>query len=182
MIRQAPVESALADFRLCLVFCSCLDAFLFVSFVSWYTLFREPDLHTSRYLSQIIESTRTPNPVFELKGRTFECFIETLKQVKRAAANEEYGGQIEERLNFFISKLDCNIREIYLPKDSTTIWDRCDVLITANPNLIECKPEGKISVKIDFEYNENCKSDYEFQSFSDLVSDENNIKNILENE
>ena len=38
--RQGPVESALADFRLCLVFCSCLDAFLFVSFVSWYTLFR----------------------------------------------------------------------------------------------------------------------------------------------
>lgn len=82
---------------------------------------------------------------------------------------------------FFISKLGCNIREIYLPKDSSTIWNKCDILITANPNLLKNKPEGKKSVKIDFEYNENIESDFEFKSFSHLTK-ENNIINILNNE
>lgn len=81
----------------------------------------------------------------------------------------------------FISKLGCNIREVYLPKDSTTIWDKCDILITANPNLLKCKPENKVSVKIDFEYNENVEADFSFKSFSELVN-ENNIEKILNNE
>ena len=63
-------------------------------------------LHTAHYLGQIIESTRTPNPMFELRNESFKCFVATLKQIKESALNEEYGEQIAERLNFFITKLE----------------------------------------------------------------------------
>ena len=83
---------------------------------------------------------------------------------------------------FFISKLGSDIREVYLPKDSFTIWDKCDVLITANPRLLDSKPEGKKSVKINFEYNNDCEADFTFNSFSEIANNENNIKKILNNE
>ena len=36
---------------------------------------------------------------------------------------------------FFLSKLGSNIREIYFPKNSLTIWDKSDIVITANPYI-----------------------------------------------
>ena len=47
----------------------------------------------------------------------------------------EYGASIGNTY-FFLSKLGTKIRETYFPTDSSTIWDRCDVLITANPSLL----------------------------------------------
>ena len=83
---------------------------------------------------------------------------------------------------FFLSKLNCNLREVYLPVDSTTIWDKCDILITANPNLIKNCPEGKTVVKIDFEYNKDIDTKYHFRDLSALMKDENNILKIIKNE
>lgn len=90
----------------------------------------------------------------------------------------EYGQSIGNTY-FFISKLGSKIREVYLPQDSSTIWDRCDVLITANPSLLESKPEGKISIKIKAEYNKESESDYTYKSLSAFISDENNIKELI---
>ena len=50
---------------------------------------------------------------------------------------------------FFLSKMGTRIREVYLPEDYMTIWDKCDVLITADKKLLSKKPDNKISVKID---------------------------------
>lgn len=80
---------------------------------------------------------------------------------------------------FFLSKLGCNIREIYFPKNSLTIWDKSDIVITANPYILENKPEDKISVKINFDYNREVNADYSFTDFSAFVKDENNINKII---
>lgn len=80
---------------------------------------------------------------------------------------------------FFLSKLGCNIREIYFPKDSLTIWNKSDIVITANPYILENKPEDKISVKINFDYNREVNADYSFTDFSAFVKDENNINKII---
>ena len=71
---------------------------------------------------------------------------------------------------WFISKLGCRAREIYLPTDSLTIWDRCDVLITANPTLLNEKPEGKKSVKIKTDYNVDCEADFEYNNMLEFLS------------
>lgn len=83
---------------------------------------------------------------------------------------------------FFLSKINCNIREVYLPIDSTTIWNRCDVLITANPNLLKNCPEDKKVIKIEKEYNKDIDSEYCFKNLSSLMHDENNILKIIKNE
>ena len=74
----------------------------------------------------------------------------------------------------FLARFGIRIREIYFPSDSMTMWDKCDIMITANPNLLKNKPDGKISVKIDAPYNKEVKGDYEFASMMDVIHDENN--------
>lgn len=88
----------------------------------------------------------------------------------------EYGASISYTYAF-IGNLGCSIREVYLPFDSSTIWDKCDVLVTANPLLLANKPEGKISVKIKTEYNKEYEGTYEYNKLSAFLSED--IKNLI---
>ena len=90
----------------------------------------------------------------------------------------EYGSSINYSY-FFISKLGCQVREVYFPKDSSDIWNRCDVVITANPKLLETKPEGKISIKINKEYNNESESDLSFKSLSEFITNNKNIEDLI---
>ena len=67
-----------------------------------------------------------------------------------------------------------------MPADSTTIWDKCDVLITANPSLLSIKPEGKVAIKIRKEYNAKHPADYEYETLSLFLTDEEIIDKLLE--
>ena len=83
----------------------------------------------------------------------------------------------------FLARFGIRIREIHFPIDSITMWDKCDVMITANPNLLEAKPEDKISFKINAPYNKEAKGTYEFDSMLDIIHDSNNtIVNLIEND
>lgn len=90
----------------------------------------------------------------------------------------EYGNSIGNTL-FFLSKIGTKVRDYYFPSDSKTIWDRCDVLITANPYLMEIKPEGKKVIKINTEYNKETEADYSFNSLSSFITNNENLKNLL---
>ena len=92
----------------------------------------------------------------------------------------EYGASIGNTY-FFLSKLGTKIREVYLPSDSSTIWDKCDVLITANPTLLSTKPDGKTTIKIVKEYNKDCEADYHYETLSLFLTDEEIIEKLLEN-
>lgn len=70
------------------------------------------------------------------------------------------------------------MREYHFPVDSKTIWDKCDVLITADPFLLENKPEGKITVKIETSYNKNCSADYTYDKCISLIKDNNFLSKI----
>lgn len=76
----------------------------------------------------------------------------------------EYGLSISSTM-FFLSKIACRVRKVFMPVDSSEIWDKCDVLITANPQLLETKPEGKKTIKISKEYNVDNSADYTYLSF-----------------
>ena len=78
----------------------------------------------------------------------------------------------------FLAKIGSRVREVYFPIDSTTVWDKCDVLITANPRFLDNKKEGKIAVKINKEYNVHCPSDMEYNSLYDIIRDEKFIEKI----
>lgn len=92
----------------------------------------------------------------------------------------EYGLSIQSTY-FFLSKIGCKIRETYFPVDSLTIWDKCDVLITANPKLLDGKPEGKIGIKIQTDYNTDSTYDEVYGNICDYFSDINNVAKYLKN-
>lgn len=92
----------------------------------------------------------------------------------------EYGLTIQSTY-FFLSKIGCRVREVYLPTDSLTIWDKCDILITANPKLLENKPDDKISIKIETDYNIECSANETYAEISDYFNDIENVIKYLKN-
>ena len=91
---------------------------------------------------------------------------------------KEFGASIGYTY-FFLSQISTKVREIYLPKDHSDIWNKCDVLITADPELISEKPEGKTCIKIDMPYNTGCLADYAYEKLSDFLNDETIINKLL---
>lgn len=90
----------------------------------------------------------------------------------------EYGLSIGNTY-FFLSKIGTKIREVYFPVDSSSIWEKCDVLITANPKLLESKPEGKISIKIKTDYNKESEADHTYKDLSTFITKQENLEGIL---
>ena len=82
----------------------------------------------------------------------------------------------------FLARFGIRTRKIIFPSDSFKMWEECDVMITANPNLLEAKPENKFSIKINAPYNKEAKGTYEFDSMLDIIHDKDNtIINLIEN-
>lgn len=81
---------------------------------------------------------------------------------------------------FFLSQIATRIREFYFPKDSSDIWNKCDVLVTAEPKLLKEKPEGKVVVKIEAPYNKDIDADLTYESLSALITDEKFIEKVNE--
>jgi len=81
---------------------------------------------------------------------------------------------------FFLSQIATRIREFFFPADSSEIWNRCDILITADPKLLKEKPEGKVAIKIDAPYNKEIEADLTYESLAKLISDEEFIDKVNE--
>lgn len=82
---------------------------------------------------------------------------------------------------FFLSKIAPHTREIYFPKNTLDIWDKCDVLITADKALLENKPEGKTSIKIEMPYNEGINANFTYSSLMEMLNDKELNQNIFGN-
>jgi heterodisulfide reductase subunit A-like polyferredoxin len=64
-------------------------------------------------------------------------------------------------------------------QDAVDEWKNVDILITANPEALKNKPNGKISVKVKAPYNQNIIGDYEIDTILDFIKDENLRYKIL---
>lgn len=71
---------------------------------------------------------------------------------------------------FFLSKFGCLIEKIMFYSEITKndMWDSVDILLTANPTLLLKKPENKIVVKYNTNYNKQIKSEYEINTLSEF--------------
>lgn len=76
---------------------------------------------------------------------------------------------------FFLSQIATRVREIYFPKNSADIWEKCDVLVTADPKLLSEKPEGKKTVKIEMPYNEGIGADFTYSGLDKFIEEGNNV-------
>jgi hypothetical protein len=82
--------------------------------------------------------------------------------------------------HFFLAKMATRIRETFFPANSVEIYDKCDVLITADPKLLENKPFGKVVVKIETDYNKEQTADFTYKGFMDFLNDEEIINKLIQ--
>lgn len=73
---------------------------------------------------------------------------------------------------FFLSQIATRVREIHFPKDGKELWDKCDIIVTADPYLLSSVPEGKRVVKIETSYNKNIECEKSYESLAKLLGDE----------
>jgi hypothetical protein len=69
---------------------------------------------------------------------------------------------------FFLHKTGCRAKVMQVVKDSSDKWNYCDVLVDANPESFQTKPEDKVSIKIDRPYNQYDEADYTIKELKDL--------------
>jgi hypothetical protein len=82
----------------------------------------------------------------------------------------ELGLTIPSTLSFLASH-GLRVREYYFPINSMEMYNKCDIMITANPNLISKCPEGKKVFKINTAYNKDVESEFSFDSLYDVIKD-----------
>ena len=81
---------------------------------------------------------------------------------------------------FFLSKIGSRIREMIFPIKVEEMWNKCDVLITNNPSIINNKPNGKVVVLINNNSNSKLKKkcDLNYNSLLELINDEKFIDRV----
>lgn len=90
--------------------------------------------------------------------------------------SKEFGNSIPATL-FFLSKTSCKLRDYKFVKSNKEVWDYCDIMITANPEILSNKPENKITIKVKADYNSDIESDYEIEKIKNIL-EENILSNI----
>lgn len=80
---------------------------------------------------------------------------------------------------FFLSKVGAKTPNVRFVTNYADKWDGVDVLITACPDALNVKPNGKISVKVKAPYNKDVQADYEIDSILDFIKDEELRNKIL---
>ena len=114
------------------------------------------------------------NWMVEMTNREDEEFM-----IVYYSLNEEY--LTIQSSYFFLSKIGTRVREVFFPRDINEIWNRCDVVITANDDVLKAKPSDKKSVKIINTVNKDSdvKGDFEYESMTDIIKDNKFLDNII---
>lgn len=79
---------------------------------------------------------------------------------------------------FFLSKIATKIRNVKLFLSDDDVWESFDVIITANPEILNIKTENKKSIKIDTPYNIETESDLKYDSLIQCLNDEELLEKI----
>jgi hypothetical protein len=98
-----------------------------------------------------------------------ELYYDLRDQYELIIVSDEIGKSKPASL-FFLAKFGCLIEKVVFYSESTKnrLWDDVDIIITANPTLIEECPEDKIIVKYQTNYNNHVKCDLEISTLSDF--------------
>ena len=76
----------------------------------------------------------------------------------------------------FLARIGSRVREVYFPIDSSTVLDKCDYLITANPRFFGVN-DNKI-IKINKEYNTDYDIKLSYDSLMDIINDKEFVDKI----
>jgi hypothetical protein len=89
------------------------------------------------------------NTFLKLFAKNFEVFL--YARTKKAA--------IPSTL-FFLSKMRIEIKNIVFVYSDEEAWEKFDWVMTTNPDMLDNKPEGKVTIKLTREYNIGSDANY----------------------
>jgi hypothetical protein len=121
---------------------------------------------TQEYVFEIFGSA-PPIPKAMDKINKLQKIGETNKSYEIVLISSESDQAIQATYHF-LAKSACRVKKLVFESDLSRLWDYCDLIVTDNPELLESKPEGKISVKIIADYNQYDSSDYDFKTVSEI--------------
>lgn len=127
--------------------------------------------------------------IFGYAGESTNSVVESLNQLILENPNHEFillsreiGLSIPSTL-FFLSKTKCMCQNIKFVLDNESVWDHVDVMITDHPRIITSKPDNKVCVKVEKDFNKLLtQSNIVIKSIKELDSTSlNSLENILTN-
>ena len=97
-------------------------------------------------------------------------FYSLNRDIHRLSIVSDEIGKSKPATLFFLSKFGCLFEEIRFFNEQTKklLWNEIDVLLTANPDLLLNKPDNKIVIKFETEYNKNIHFDNTITSIKEL--------------
>jgi hypothetical protein len=72
---------------------------------------------------------------------------------------------------FFLSKSACRVRSVEFPISVENLWQSNDIVVSANPKILNATPKDKVAIKIKTPYNNNAYYDYVYDSLLDFIDD-----------
>lgn len=97
--------------------------------------------------------------IFGYAEESISSAVETLNQLILDNPRYEFilisreGGMAIPSTLFFLAKTKSSCPNIKFVKEYSKVWDYVDVMVTDHPKIIDTKPNGKVSIIIDKEYN-----------------------------
>lgn len=80
----------------------------------------------------------------------------------------------------FLALKGCKIKGLIFLEEDYQKWEHCDILIDVMPESFQTKPDGKISIKINKDFNKWDSADYSFEHIKE-VYEKDFLKSITEN-
>ena len=80
----------------------------------------------------------------------------------------------------FLSKEGSRAREIKFFKDDFEKWDNFDIIVDITPQIFQSKPEDKMAIRIEYDFNKWDIAEYSFKSLKEMYNDKNFIEQLKE--
>lgn len=94
--------------------------------------------------------------------------LQTTGKHSMVITSREAGRGVSATL-FFLSKTGCMIPDIKFTLGTKDCWEFVDCMITDHPEVLNSKPEGKITIKIEKPFNQEIPADYTVRSVKELI-------------
>jgi hypothetical protein len=80
---------------------------------------------------------------------------------------------------FFLSKINSRVKNYFFYETNEEVWNKIDILITANPDLMHNVSEDKKIVKIVRPFNEDINMDCEYLNIFDIIENDKNFNKYI---
>jgi len=104
----------------------------------------------------------------ELYSFMFEEY--TMELFGHAPSTEINTFNVLNELYYDLREFGCLLEKVIFYSETTkkNMWNEVDVLLTANPELIKNKPDNKLVIKFETNYNKDVESEFKISTLSDF--------------